>query len=602
MPLDNNSIETLSVNAVKNSIVMSELLAQFIADNDKEPSWDGFVYIYGDKSKAKSKLKGRMPVQVKGTECDDHSKDTISFKMPTVDLRNYLYDGGCILFVVYIGNHGLTNKIYYVELTPVKLRKLLEEAKGQDHKTVYLKEFPADNNKKATIFLNCLQNCQRQSNIKEEKLFTLKELSAQGVLENVVIPVSGVGKMDPQMALVKNEIYLYAKIKGSTILQPLDIIPQDIHMQQSMDALITINDKVFYTNYKVTKSAKETTLCIGESFQMRIDEICNSCTVEYKDSNKIRVLERDLDFILSYMDKGFFKINDIEIPLECGDIDFSNFDKEKERERLLHVKEIVRVLNILGCTDDIDISDLNDSDWRNLHYLIIAFLNKKPVEGLKENLPPVITIKVGKMAFAVYLKPCEKKGTYEMFDFFDTDISCKVTMEDGNSDKNTFFVSQFSILHEKDFLTLSNIKFDILLPSFQKIEHNRLTFSKANEFLLELLKAYDKAKGIRKKQILETCKAFSTWISKAPQAELDNQIRTLNVLQTIKRYRNFNINEIETLYSMVENKDIGEECIVGAYLLLEQQQAAEIHFARLSKEEQNSFKQYPIYHFWKIEE
>lgn len=83
----------------------------------------------------------------------------------------------------------------------------------------------------------------------------------------------------------------------------------------------------------------------------------------------------------------------------------------------MHVKEIVRVLNILGCTDDIDISDLNDSDWRNLHYLIIAFLNKKPVEGLKENLPPVITIKVGKMAFAVYLKPCEKKGTYEMFDF-----------------------------------------------------------------------------------------------------------------------------------------------------------------------------------------
>lgn len=152
MPLDNNSIETLSVNAVKNSIVMSELLAQFIADNDKEPSWDGFVYIYGDKSKAKSKLKGRMPVQVKGTECDDHSKDTISFKMPTVDLRNYLYDGGCILFVVYIGNHGLTNKIYYVELTPVKLRKLLEEAKGQDHKTVYLKEFPADNNKKQQSF------------------------------------------------------------------------------------------------------------------------------------------------------------------------------------------------------------------------------------------------------------------------------------------------------------------------------------------------------------------------------------------------------------------------------------------------------------------
>ena len=122
MPLDNKAIETLSVNAVKNSIVTSEFLDQFIADNDKEPSWDGFVYIYGDKSKKKSNLKGRMPVQVKGTECDDHSKETISFSMTTVDLRNYLYDGGCVLFVVYIGNCGLTNNIYYAELTPVKLR------------------------------------------------------------------------------------------------------------------------------------------------------------------------------------------------------------------------------------------------------------------------------------------------------------------------------------------------------------------------------------------------------------------------------------------------------------------------------------------------
>ena len=45
MPLDNNSIETLSVNAVKNSIVMSELLAQFIADNDKEHGMDLFIFM-----------------------------------------------------------------------------------------------------------------------------------------------------------------------------------------------------------------------------------------------------------------------------------------------------------------------------------------------------------------------------------------------------------------------------------------------------------------------------------------------------------------------------------------------------------------------------
>ena len=75
--MDKKAIETLSVNAVRDSIVTSDFLDQFIADNDKEPTWDGFVYIYGDKSKKKDKLKGRLPVQIKGTENDDFSKEEI---------------------------------------------------------------------------------------------------------------------------------------------------------------------------------------------------------------------------------------------------------------------------------------------------------------------------------------------------------------------------------------------------------------------------------------------------------------------------------------------------------------------------------------------
>lgn len=600
MPLDKKAIETLSVNAVKNSIVTSEFLDQFIADNDKEPSWDGFVYIYGDKSKKKSNLKGRMPVQVKGTEYDDHSKETISFSMTTVDLRNYLYDGGCVLFVVYIGNCGLTNKIYYAELTPVKLRQLLEEAEEQDNKTVHLKEFPSDNNKKATIFLNCLQNCQKQASFKEGKLFSLEELEEQGVLENIVIPFSGVGYTDPQMALIKNEVYLYAKIKGSSIPQPLDIIPQDVHTQQFMDALITIDDRLFYTNYRVIKCAKETTVCCGESFKMKFVESSHFCKINYKNSDKIRVLAKDLDFMLAYLDKGYFKVNDSKIPFDYSGMDSSNFDIEKEQKHLSFAKDVVRVLNMLGCSEDIDINDMNDEDWRNLNRLLTAFLEKKPVKGLKEDLPSVTCLKIGKLKFAVYLKQCEEKGTYEMYDFFKTDIS--VAFEDRNNAGKMLPISQYSILHENDFLTLSNINFEVLLPSFQKAEHHYETFNRANWFLLELLNAYDKAEGTRKEKILEACKGFSDWISEAPEDELDYQIKTTNKLQTIKRWRDFNIDEIGALYAMVENKDTREDCVVGAYLLLGQQQAAGIHFGKLSEEEQKSFKEYPIYHFWETEE
>ncbi len=598
MALDNKAIETLSVNAVKNSIVTSEFLDQFIADNDKEPSWDGFVYIYANKSKKKANLEGRMPVQVKGTECDDHSKEEISFSMSTVDLRNYLYDGGCVLFVVYIGNCGMTNKIYYAELTPIKLRRLLDEAKEQDSKTVHLREFPDDNNKKATIFLNCLQNCQKQASFKEGKLLSLEELQEQGVLENIVIPISGVGITDPQMALIKNEVYVYAKIKGCSIPQPIEMIPQGVHTEEVVDARITIKDKLFYKEYRIVKNAKAVTLCYGESFKMKFVEQDQSCKINYKNSDKIRVLAQDLEFMLAYMENGYFNVNDVKIPFDYKGLDSTNFNIEEEKEHLKLAKDIVKLLDMLGCSDDIDINDMNDEDWRNLNRLITAFIDKEPVEGLKEDLPPVSCMKVGKLRFVICLKKCEETGKYEIYDFFKTDVS--VVFED--SEGEMLPISQYCILHTNDFLTLSNMNFDVLLPSFQKPEHHYETFNRANWFLLELLSAYDRAEGTRKTKILKVCEDFSNWISEATDEELDYQIRILNRLQTVKRSRDFNINEIDELYKMVESKETREDCIVGAYLLLEQQRAAQIHFEKLTEEEQNNFREYPIYRFWKTEE
>lgn len=128
--MNKKAIETISVNAVRDSVVVSDFLDQYIPDNDKEPSWDGSVYIYTDKSKTKDKLKGKLPVQVKGTEKDDLSKNEISFPVSTADLNNYLNDGGVMFFVVYIGHGGLVKQIYYCELPPIKLRMYLAKAEN----------------------------------------------------------------------------------------------------------------------------------------------------------------------------------------------------------------------------------------------------------------------------------------------------------------------------------------------------------------------------------------------------------------------------------------------------------------------------------------
>lgn len=597
MSLNNKTIEILSVNAVKDSIVTSDFLEPSIAENDKEPSWDGFVYIYEDKLKEKSKLRGRMPIQVKGKVFEDHSKKEISYSMLVSDLKNYLNDGGCILFVVYIGSEGLTKKIYYCELTPVKLIHLFSNINNQTNKTVKLKEFPLENNSKETIFFNCLQNCQKQKSFSNNKLFTLEELNNEGNIEEFIIPFSGVGVSNPEDLLLNNEVYLYAKVKGSPIPHPIEGLLKNIETQKYINEEINIGDEIFYSHYTINDNSNERILCLGESFRMNFNKKTNICKINYKNSNKIRMLAKDLNFMISYIEKGYFEIKDIKVPFYPDKASIEKFNIEYQKRNLEYAKKVVQLLDMFHCYEDIDINLLNKEDWINLSKLVEAFIDRKPVEGLNKDLPHICYIKIGALKFIVNIQRNDKVGSYNILDFFNIDLNNDIKYI--NKEGEILKTSKFIILSEKDLLTISNIDFDKLLPSFQQMEYNRETFTIANDFLLIILKAFDKAKGKRKDQLSKTCMDFSKWISEASNNDLDYDVQKINYLQTIKRFRNLNDIEINELEEIINSKNPSQECIVGAYLLLEQQKAAEIQFKNLSIEQQNEFKKLPIYYFWK---
>lgn len=595
MSLSINQIETFSVNAIRDSLSLTDFLDPFIADNDKEPSWDGNVYIYESKNHKKDNLKGRIPVQIKGKECNDLSKDTITYSMDTSDLKNYLYDGGAILFVIYIGNGGLGKKIYYIELPPIRLRLILASAKGQKSKTITLKEFPTDNNRKSTIFFNCLRNCQMQSSFINANLLSFEELEKQGILEGISVPISGVGISDDfQRALITNDVYLYAKIKGSPIPQPMEILPQSLTTKEIRDTVISIGEKVYYTEISLIKSEDNTTFQFGNSFTISFKMAEKPCSIKYKNSNSARVLAKDLDFMLSYIENGYFNMNSVKMPFDKENADFSNFDCARESEHLSYAQKVVAVLDLLNCDKDIDLSKLSGEDFRNLNRLITAFVDKEPVRNLKPDLPPIIKLSVGELSFALYMKPTdESETTYEIFDFFKTEMSVAYDGKEGEK----LPISQFSLLHTDDFITLDNIRFDILEPSFKKTKKHYDTFNRANWFMLDLLCAYDKSSS-KRTDILNAAKQFDEWIMTSTEEDLPYTVKVLNHLQTVKRERKLIITELAELYKIVENNTTTEEAMVGAYLLLDQQSAAEMHFSKLSQEQQKDFKNYPIYHFW----
>ena len=97
MGMNQKTIETLSVNAVRDSIVISKFLDQYIPDNDKEPFWDGAVYVsetldyYKDKiSKKISKLENSIKKENKEQKIDKLNSKLQQFK----EMYNGMFNGG----------------------------------------------------------------------------------------------------------------------------------------------------------------------------------------------------------------------------------------------------------------------------------------------------------------------------------------------------------------------------------------------------------------------------------------------------------------------------------------------------------------------------
>lgn len=146
-------IEELAINAVKKSILTSRFLSQYISENDKEPSWDGFVYIYNREEKTKADFYGRVPIQVKGKYCEDLSRDQIKHSVEISDMNSYLKDGGVLFFVTYIADGGNKEKIYYAPLTVAYIQQLLAASQPvQIKKQITLTPFPTDPAGRTEVF------------------------------------------------------------------------------------------------------------------------------------------------------------------------------------------------------------------------------------------------------------------------------------------------------------------------------------------------------------------------------------------------------------------------------------------------------------------
>ena len=603
--MDQQAIEQTAVNAVEDRVNLTRFLSSYLDNNDKTPSWDGTIYIFKNSKRTKDNLAGIIPVQIKGHENKDFSKDTIPYSIEIAHLRNYLNDGGAILFVVYVtpneDQSDFLKKIYYVELTPVRINAIIQECPVvQQNVTVHLKTAPSKPVDFASMVLNSYLNCKRQASFAGAKLSTVKELAEQGVLESIQVFASGYGEeYRSYQGFLKLDTPLYVRIKGSAIPQPLKYQGEMIHKTISYDVERDISSMgtLFYQKYRVVETLEESVIHIGYRITLTISKSQQGCRFNFKASHMLREFVSDAPFMIAFAQTRQFKIGDILLDFSQSDFDDTSFKLEEHKADYQRLKRYVEMLDLQGCKEDLDVTTLSNEDWRNLERLTQATLDGKTVSGLRDDLLPIMAMNVGPLRFGVELTHVEGvQGEYRLHHVQD----CKDIVWSAPDHSEAFPVPNCAIFKPDDYVTLSNIKHEQILPAIKTFPVNAHTYGIANQIMLNLIAASDKTDGTRKEILLRTALGIADWLSSLPDDIWEKSISTLNRLQIIVRQRSLTEDERGVLYALALGLGIREDIRFAAFALLGKKEEAMKHFKALPVSSQEELKQYPIYRFAEI--
>lgn len=596
-------LEKLATSAIEKEIAKTDLLSSFINSGDREPCWDGHIYIHEDKKKTKKNIK-KVAAQVKGKAVRTRdAKRTISYPISCDDLRAYMMNGGTVFFVVYLNKDtGDVLQIYYVSLLPVMVKKLLDEKKSRRTISVKFHKFPADNARKTELFLNFYEESKKQVSFAGKDLPNVDDLIKKGLLENISFSYTGLGACPDTRLLPKiidgKSLTLYANIKGGTAPIPIEYFDEITNITTSKDTNIPISVKghIYYDKVKTIATADTIEQQIGSSVKIigpNVDKVDSSIKIHLNINLTGTLTEQieALEFIIALVDNEAFNFGDAEFPAKFPQSELDRMEAYNFPEMLSNRKHIKEVLDSMNVKKDLELSKCTSDDIDNLMRIVNSIGDHRIIRGEIDEKNPGQKIKIANLTVAVvYIKA---NGGYRIYDFFGNRFDVKWAPEG----MEPVEVSQFMMMRPDDYLTLDNLDLEKIVENFKIIPPSTTHFELSNNCMLSMLNAYDKAPN---PELLNAARQMNVWLGQHTDF-LSSEIVTLNRLQIELRERPLEFSEKQELYTIATTaKDEFQR--LGAFLLLDEQEEARKIFDTLDEDRLNLFKGFPIYKFYKYAE
>lgn len=592
---NNIDIEGLAVGHLKTLFSKIGCLRAVINDNDKEPIWDGYIYVYEYNTKQRSNedLKGRIPIQVKGhIEKDIYSGNNKipSYKFDVTNLKNYLNDGGVLFFVVTFDENGENEKVFYKKLLPYDLNKILKNVGNKKTKTLPLDFLPKNKEKIIELFFNFINDKQNQK-------ITLDNINFNDIInnhKNIVLSFVTFNK-DYKAAfdyVLNNDIYIYTKTEYGSLL-PIEHIKNVSEVSQEVNADVKIGEKVYYTKIKMTFLPADTVeVRIGKSLTIRANMKEKTQKLTFKLSGTLLNEIDDLNFMIDSIKNNGFKINENLFDFTQTDINkssgFNIIEMEKYLLELCRIKKLLEECNVY---EELNIDKLTTKDFLNLKELADGILDNKLIE-LNTKTTGLGIFNIGNLKILLLVIQDEITNKFQLCNYYDCPVPVKMN---NNNTGEVWECPIFLILNKEYLKSISNLNENFIVRTLNNMTFTPNISAQVSHFLLNILNAYDESAG-KKKNLLTLSKNIIN-IIQANDIYLPKTYLLLNKLQIVKRERELTKEERYELNLVIKNNSNDDFFLSGAYILLDEYYTAEQHLKNLTNFQQKEFKTYPIYKF-----
>lgn len=597
--LTNTQIEKASVEAVNSYFNFSETLDPNIPTSDKEPVWDGSLFLYrrGDKERKKN-LIGRIPTQVKGRNFKDLSNKSITFLVNVNDIKIYQHNGGIAFFVVYINPDTKETKIYYRLLAPIELRKIANNAGNK--KTISVKFYALSElcNTVELEFLDFYNDCLKQHSFSNSNPIHITDIEKGSASFNVQFSTPTDNSFEALKYLTSTPQFCYVTFNddSTNTPHPLGDGRFSFIAQNKADIPVTIEDQKYYDESSIEFKEGKTYYVIGDFIRIPISD--NKDEIGKRVTSKVAMTFQTLsqrikgyEFILALKEKKECKIGERIISFEEV-----NFDKNIERV-LKADKYLQTILFKLNVNEELNIQRISKEDVINMNSLIEHFIFGKDI-ALEDDVDhEFVRIDISNISLLFFAEKKNEPNLYKLHSVHDLSGWGFITE---NELGNSICMPRFFAFDTETYKNVSNISYESFVIDCESMKCNDNRFYQGiNWSILRMLNAYDQLE--EKKQILiNTAKALNQWLIENDPDKNTTFVHSLNRLQIMRRDRKLSNDDKEHLYKYIDSEWANDEVKFVCYTLLDDKHSATRYFNKLPDQTKLFYKTMPIYHFNKL--